>query len=375
MARRLRSRGRAATAALLTAVLSTMALLTAGCAHGAGAPIASTSTTSGTSAATEPAAHAFLARYVTADGQVIRHDQGGDIVSEGQAYGMLIAELTADSATAQRIWSWTKQHLQRPDGLLSFHANADGSVLDPQSASDADILIAFALLRYNGPDASSLHADGNQVASAVLAHETTQLPDGTPVVVAGPWAVGAGSTVDVSYWMPGVDDKLAVLTGDQRWSRASSGAIRLLQQLTDNGKRLPPDWAQLQGGEITAIPAPGGSAPVQYGLDAERVPIWLATSCTTDAVKLAADWWTILSVGDRATAIALTLDGAVTNPSQNPLPPIAAAASARAAGDAAGATGLLESAQSQASRESTYYGDAWAVLGPALLSGALTTCQ
>jgi endoglucanase len=360
-----------------TVVLMTAVLVTAGCAHSDRASGARAPSAPASSATTdlEPAAQAFLARYVTADGEVIRHDQGGDVVSEGQAYGMLIAELAADSATVEHIWSWTKQHLQRPDGLLSYHANADGSVLDPQAASDADILIAFALLRYNGPDASSLHADGKKVAAAVLANETTQLPDSTPVIAAGPWAVGSVSTLDVSYWMPGVYDKLAVLTGDQRWSRASSGAVRLLQQLTDNGKQLPPDWAQLRGDDITAIAAPGGSAPVQYGLDAQRVPIWLASSCTTDAVTLAADWWTLLSVDDRATAIALTLDGAVTNPSKNPLPPIAAAASAQAAGDSAGATALLKTARAQAAQTPTYYGDAWAVLGPALLSGALTTCQ
>jgi len=390
MAHCLQNRRLAAMALLMTVVLTT-----AGCAHNRAstAPAKSAaaralssepatalstnapSSTSSPSAASQPTAQAFLARYVTVDGRVIRHDQGGDIVSEGQAYGMLIAELAADNATTQRIWSWTKQHLQRPDGLLSYHANGDGSVLDPQSASDADILIAFALLRYNGPDSSSLHADGKKVAAAVLAHETTQLPDGTPVVAAGPWAVGAVSTIDVSYWMPAVYDKLAALTGDQKWSRAASGAIRLLQQLTDSGKQLPPDWAQLQGGALTAIAAPGGSAPVQYGLDAQRVPIWLATSCAADAVKLAANWWTVLSVDDRAKAIALTLDGTVTNPSQNPLPPIAAAASAQAAGDSTSATALLQGARTQAAQNPTYYGDAWTVLGPALLTGVLTTCR
>ena len=33
----------------------------------------------------------FLRRYVDGDGRVVRRDQGGDTVSEGQAYGMLIA--------------------------------------------------------------------------------------------------------------------------------------------------------------------------------------------------------------------------------------------------------------------------------------------
>jgi endo-1,4-beta-D-glucanase Y len=371
MARCLQSRLLAATALLMT-----VALGTAGCAHSTStAPPSKNMPSSASSAPSSAAAQAFLARYVTADGRVIRHDQGGDIVSEGQAYAMLIAELTGDSATTQRIWNWTQQHLQRPDGLLSYHASGDGSVLDPQSASDADILIAFALLRYNGENSGALHADGKNVAAAVLAHETTQLPDGTPVVAAGPWAVGAAATVDVSYWMPAVYDKLAVLTGDQKWSSAASGSIRLLQQLTDNGKQLPPDWAKLQGSDIAAIAAPGGAAPVQYGLDAQRVPVWLATSCTADGDKLAANWWTVLSVGDRAKATALTLDGAVTNPSQDPLSPVAAAASAQAAGDRSAATGLLDGAASEAAQNPTYYGDAWAALGPALLTGALTTCE
>ena len=329
---------------------------------------------SGASTETDSAAHAFLTRYVTSDGRVIRHDQGGDIVSEGEAYGMLIAELAGDTATTQSIWAWTKQHLQRSDGLLSYHASGSGSVLDTQAASDADILAAFALLRYDGPNESELHADGKRLAAAVLAHETSQLPDGTPVVAAGPWAVTSVPTVDPSYWMPGVYDQLATLTGDEEWSRAAAGAIRLLQQVTNNGKQLPADWAQLKGGSITPIAAPGGGSPVQYGLDAQRVPIWLATSCTADAVKLAAAWWSILSVDDRANAIALTLAGAVSNTSQNPLPPIAAAATAQAAKDTTDTDRLLGLARAQALRTPTYYGDAWAVLGPALLTGALTAC-
>jgi endoglucanase len=33
----------------------------------------------------------FLDHYVEGDGRVVRRDEGGDVVSEGQAYGMLIA--------------------------------------------------------------------------------------------------------------------------------------------------------------------------------------------------------------------------------------------------------------------------------------------
>jgi hypothetical protein len=41
-------------------------------------------------------------------------------------------------------------------------------------------------------------------------------------------------------------------------------------------------------GRLSAIPAPDGSAPIQYGLDAARLPIWFSTACTDDARRLAA---------------------------------------------------------------------------------------
>ena len=117
---------------------------------------------------TRAAAARFLTRYVTGDGRVIRHDQGGDIVSEGQAYGMLIAEIAGRPALARTIWSWTNAHLGRPDGLFASHASGTGQIEDPHSATDADVLIAYALLRYTGPDQAALHSAGRRVAEAVL---------------------------------------------------------------------------------------------------------------------------------------------------------------------------------------------------------------
>ncbi|HSC04008.1 MAG TPA: glycosyl hydrolase family 8, partial [Solirubrobacteraceae bacterium] len=86
------------------------------------------------------AAARFLDRYVTGDGRVIRHDQGGDIVSEGQAYAMLIAEIAGRPALLRTIWSWTSTHLGRADGLFASHATGTGKVEDPHSATDADTL-------------------------------------------------------------------------------------------------------------------------------------------------------------------------------------------------------------------------------------------
>ena len=328
------------------------------------------------SASAEIASARFLARYVTGDGRVIRHDQGGDIVSEGQAYGMLIAEVAGKPALARMIWSWTAAHLMQPDGLFAWHATGSGQIEDPQSATDADILIAYALLRYTGPDQAALHGAGRHVARAVLANESVDLPDGTPLLVAGPWAKAESPpVVDPSYLMPGVNDALARLTGDGRWRTAGTATTRLIRDVTHDGRRLPPDWAELSGDRLVPTPAPGGGAGVQYGLDAARVPIWFATACDASARNLAGNWWRYqLASHGRSGQIALSLDGATINPQSSPVTLLAAAAAAAAAGDQNAARQLRLEADSLALRSPTYYGDAWAALGPALLDGAIERC-
>jgi Glycosyl hydrolases family 8 len=63
---------------------------------------------------------AFLDAYVDPDGRVVRRDQGGDTVSEGQAYALLIAVAPGDSERSTAVWTWTRNHLQPPDKLLSW---------------------------------------------------------------------------------------------------------------------------------------------------------------------------------------------------------------------------------------------------------------
>ena len=309
------------------------------------------------------AADGFLASYVTRDGRVIRHDQGGDIVSEGQAYAMLLAEAAGRPERVRTIWSWTAAHLQRPDSLVAWHATGDGRVEDPQSATDADILIAYALLRYAGSGAAALHAAGRRVAAAVLANESVVLPDGTPLPVAGPWALATSPpTVNPSYLMPGVFRALGRLTGDGRWIQAAAAAVATVQRLTGDGRRLPPDWAVLAGRHLIAAPAPDGSSSVQYGADAARLPIWFATACDPGARALAARWW-------RSSLSSAGRSGG------SPLDFMADAAAATAAGDHAAAGRLRDRAAALAAHSPTYYGDAWVALGPALLDGSIDPCR
>ncbi len=319
----------------------------------------------------QQAAAGFLAKYARPDGRVLRLDQGGDTVSEGQAYGMLLAEVAGDDAAFRRIWGWTHDHLRLRDGLFAFHANAAGKVVSQQAASDADLLIAWALLRYRGPSAASMHSAGRQVAAAILAHEVTTGPGGTPILAAGPWATGRPASLDPSYWSLQALQGIAQATGGQQWRHLAAGTVTLTRQLTGDGRLLPPDWAELTAaGVLKGDPAPDGSQPqTQYGLDAQRVVIWFAASCNPKARALAARWWPLLRSAGRAQALALRPDGAVLNGEPSVLPLVASAAAAKAAGDSGASQRLLRQAAAAQRSHPTYYGGAWQALGSALLSG------
>jgi endo-1,4-beta-D-glucanase Y len=315
------------------------------------------------------AATAFLSRYVDPDGRVVRRDQGGDTVSEGQAYGLLLAEVAGDGDAAERIWRWSTEHLQRPDGLLSYLAGPDGEVRDEQAASDADLLAAWALAR------SGRTEPARRLAAAVVEHEVAQV--GTrPLVAAGPWATGSPVTLNPSYWSPAPYEQLARATGDPRWAALAPAAVQAAADLTGDGVALPPDWARADDGVLRPTPAPDGTVPVpRYSLDAQRTVVWLATACSSEARALAATWDPLLS-GKRAGAIALGQDGSILDEAVHPLPYVAAAAAADAAGEPERRDGLLDRAAETAERFPTYYGDAWLALGRALLqTDLLDACE
>ena len=282
------------------------------------------------------AARSFLDRYVDGDGRVVRRDQGGDTVSEGQAYAMLVAVAIGDRERFDRAWGWADAHLRRPDGLLSWHW-ADGRIADVQSSADADLDAAHALklaaARFGRP---ALADESRRIADAMRGAE---IRDG--VVMAGPWARDRG-VLNPSY----IDPRgLQVLHMDDV-ARASRSAIAPLM----DGGAAPPDWATLGPPVAGTGPPSGGGAP-GYGFDAARLPIRLAASCDPQDRRLAAS---LTGLRDAA-------------PADQPIFAVARAAQAAAAGDHAGAASLLDDAAAQDGEHPSYYGAAWIALGRTLL--------
>ena len=330
------------------------------------------------------AGNAFLETYVDDDGRVVRRDEGGDTVSEGQAYALLVATALGDEERVRTVWAWTRRHLMRDDGLLSWRWNG-GAVVDPASAADADLDAARGLVlagqRFADP---ALTADGIHLADAVLADETApvgrdRLPPGSSpppagfgvdgsgtVLTAGSWVKAQPFTVNPGYFSPRSEELLGGVTADPRWAEMSRTQRAVAWQLVGTGL-LPPDWAVVERtGGADPAPGPPGTSP-RFGLDAARLPVRMAESCDPADRAVAAATHPHLDRPDAELVGALDLSGAPLVEWTNPTVLVAAAAAARAAGSDDAARSRLDAATDLDERTPTYFGSAWVALGRIML--------
>lgn len=318
------------------------------------------------------AAKRFLKRYVTPDGRVVRLDQGGDTVGEGQAYGMLLAAAIGDARRFDAIWNWTQTHLRRPDGLISFLWK-NGHVVDPQAASDADLDASRALLvaacRFGRP---ALRHEALALGNAIMKIEVTS-SGGAPVLTAGPWAVRAPITLDPSYFSPASFEALRAASRDARWNALSASSRSITGALMSPPHRLPPDWARLEGNRPVPIGSPSDpQATPQFGFDAVRTLVRLAEDRDPAGRLIAARAWPVFASQDPSKLpVNHALSGRPIGGILHPVVLVSAAGAADAAGHTAARDGLLDEAQALDRRSPTYYGSAWVALGRIMLTTRL----
>ena len=313
---------------------------------------------------------AFLDRYVQPDGSVVRHDEGGDVVSEGQAYAMLVAVAIGDEQRFRAVWSWAKTHLLRSDGVMSWHWNA-GSIVDFNSATDADLDAARALLiagqRFGAVD---LTVDGRQLSDAALAYDTVSVGPGTGrVVTAGDWVTESPYMINPSYFNPRAELELARASAEGQWAEVTRTQRAISSQLV-GPDLLPPDWAFVNAtGGATPTGVNGGPVS-QFGLDAARFPVRMAESCDPADRSLAAAMRPTLDSAGAAPAVR-QLNGAPAADWTHPIAHVAAAAADYAAGDGADGARELDAAAATEQQHPTYYGSAWVALGRIMLQTSL----
>jgi endo-1,4-beta-D-glucanase Y len=313
------------------------------------------------------AAEAFLADWVD-DGRVVRRDQGDDTVSEGQAYGLLIAAGVGDKKAFTGIWDWTEANLQRPDGLLAWRWS-DGKVVDEEPASDGDLDAARALViagkRFDEPR----FTDAGVKLAGVIADRMTVETAAGRILLPGTWAAATEPyAYNPSYASPVAFSVLGAATGDPRWAELQAGSAAVTSALLDESP-LPPDWAQVHAdGTVDAMPGAAGTGQsVRYGYDAARLPIRYAESCVPTDRATAARLVSTLARSKELRA-ETDLGGSPLTSDQHPLALEARAAARAAVGNLPEAADDLRAADELAQEVPSYFGAAWAALAPMMLT-------
>ncbi|WP_285036627.1 glycosyl hydrolase family 8 [Plantibacter sp. ME-Dv--P-095] len=313
------------------------------------------------------AAEAFLADWVD-DGRVVRRDQGDDTVSEGQAYGLLIAAGVGDKKAFTGIWDWTEANLQRPDGLLAWRWS-DGEVVDEEPASDGDLDAARALViagkRFDEPR----FTDAGVKLAGVIADRMTVETAAGRILLPGTWAAATEPyAYNPSYASPVAFSVLGAATGDPRWAELQAGSAAVTSALLDESP-LPPDWAQVHAdGTVDAMPGAAGTGQsVRYGYDAARLPIRYAESCVPADQATAARLVSTLARSKELRA-ETDLGGSPLTSDQHPLALEARAAARAAVGNLPEAADDLRAADELAQEVPSYFGAAWAALAPMMLT-------
>jgi len=310
-------------------------------------------------------ASAFLSTYVD-DGRVVRTDQGGDTVSEGQAYGLLLALAAGDEEQFDRIWSWTTENLQRDDLLLAWRWE-DGAVVDEQPASDADLDAARALvLAGDAFGRDDLRTEGIALGEALLDDMTAETAVGR-ILLPGPWATSSPHAYNPSYASPAAYAVLSEASDDPRWEELAEGSRAVTSALLD-ANPLPTNWATVAAdGTVAIAGAADGQGEPGYGYDATRTPIRFAESCEPADRALAGRIAAALPADDTLAAELDSGAGAVTS-DQHAIAYAARAASSAADGDRDAAEADLQRMSDTSASTPTYYGDAWNALATAMLT-------
>ena len=232
---------------------------------------------------------AYTEKFVQADGRVIDFAvPPGITTSEGQAYTLLRAVWMDDRAIFDRVLAWTTRNLAREDSPLpawKWGAVDDGKwgVVDGNTASDADVILAFALhvaaQRWKVPD---FEGRARAIARAIWDEEVEQIA-GRWYLLPGKWARDyEPRPLNLSYYSPALLRRLSTLDPEHPWKALATSTYHLLEA-QHAVTELPPDWLSISTADgALKLGAVDGDLQGRFGHDAYRVYWNLAIDYTWD---------------------------------------------------------------------------------------------
>ncbi len=238
----------------MTAMVSRRRLLLAGVGLGLSLPLAAAEVAARPNGWPDgrPAWQQFAAGYIRDDGRVVDWTDHARSTSEGQSYALFFALVAGDRPRFEQVLAWTRDNLAAGSlktnlpawhwGQISPDGDPSWGVVDPNSASDADLWIAYSLLQagrlWQRDDYS---AEAHALLSLVEAQEVRRAG---PLALLLPGRIGfeteAGLRLNPSYLPPFLLKHLTVARPKGPWQAVLNSYVKLMPALAPGGRI--PDW-------------------------------------------------------------------------------------------------------------------------------------
>lgn len=191
------------------------------------------------------------------DGRIIDCTRKCITTSEGQSYMLLQSLLVSDKKTFDLVYKWSKNNIQRKDGLFSWlwgeHPNGEWKTIDENSASDADVDIAFALiLAYEKWDDPIYLKDAKRIINSIWLYETKDI-NGHLVLMSGAVQACCNDNIEInpSYFSPYAFKLFQKYDKTHDWNKLVDSSYYYLDLVSSYApSKLPPDWFYIQDGKI-----------------------------------------------------------------------------------------------------------------------------
>ena len=242
---------------------------------------------------------------VEPDMAYIKDIGNNDVRSEGMSYGMMITVQLDKKTEFDRLWKWAKTYMQHKSGprknYFSWHTKTDGTILDPNPASDGEewfvMSLLFASARWNtGTGIYDYKAEAQTLLDTMLNKEpafdehnrklTSMFNKKEKQIIFVPIGSAADFT-DPSYHLPHFYELWGHWADkdNQFWFSAATTSRQFLQKAAHPKTGLFPDYAWFDG-----IPAdPRNRGHIAFRFDAWRV----AMNIAVDYVWFAKDNWAV----------------------------------------------------------------------------------
>jgi endoglucanase len=219
--------------------------------------------------------NSYAAHFMDDQVRVIDHDSANRTTSEGQAYAMFFALVANDRARFDGLLKWTEANLAGGDlashlPAWSWGHRADNtwSVLDDNSAADADVWMAYTLLEAGKAWKEARYTWlGTALATKIASEEVARLPGFGVVLLPAPKGFRKEDScrLNISYMPLQVFQGLARDLPAGPWDRLAANVPRLVA--ASSRQEFAMDWVDYR--------PPRRFTPSESGsYDAIRVYLW-----------------------------------------------------------------------------------------------------